>query len=105
MKKEIDYVISTTKHIIKDIIVLNSFKISNDHRLVRANVIINLKRKQLKDQIRKTIIDHRKLNYSGEFYKAELTRNRRQAENKAVNDTLEVLTENLTTAIKKLHGK
>lgn len=46
MKIEIDYVISTTKHIIQDISVLNAFKISNDNRLVRKNVIIIIKDKE-----------------------------------------------------------
>ncbi|XP_026324988.1 craniofacial development protein 2-like [Hyposmocoma kahamanoa] len=38
MRNEIDYVISSHKHVVTDVSVLSSFKAGSDHRLVRARL-------------------------------------------------------------------
>ena len=48
-KNEIDYVLSNNRAIMQDASVLNSFKISSDHRMVRCKLKLNtrLERKKL----------------------------------------------------------
>ncbi|KAL6421093.1 hypothetical protein ACFW04_013053 [Cataglyphis niger] len=40
---EIDYVLTVQKDIIKDVSILNRFDTGNDHRLVKAKIVINMK--------------------------------------------------------------
>ncbi|XP_029166729.1 craniofacial development protein 2-like [Nylanderia fulva] len=47
-KNEIDYILTNTKEICTDVSVLNKFYIGSDHYLVRATILINIKRERHK---------------------------------------------------------
>lgn len=52
-KNEIDFIVSSHKHIVQDVSVLNSINTGSDHRLVRCKLYINSKLERIR-QIRKT---------------------------------------------------
>ncbi|XP_030759597.1 craniofacial development protein 2-like [Sitophilus oryzae] len=45
-KNVIDFIISNRKDVIKDVSVLNRFSIGSDHRIVRAEIKINIKKER-----------------------------------------------------------
>ncbi|XP_044759008.1 craniofacial development protein 2-like [Coccinella septempunctata] len=45
-KNEIDYIITDNKNTVKDVSVLNKFFTGSDHRIVRAKIVLNLKKER-----------------------------------------------------------
>lgn len=101
-KNEIDYVLTKTKEIVKDVTVLNNFSTGSDHRLVRTKIAINLKMERyLKIKRRNPIkIDTRKLSENGEKYRnlLETTLCPRIQESLTINEMNNIITDKMMKA-------
>lgn len=98
VKNEIDYVISNNKQICKDVSVLNRFNTGSDHRLVRADIIINTRPERNKMIRRPRFPTGEELKIKEQDYQNELKRRLEPTES-LINLNLNDLTEKIKSSI------
>jgi exonuclease III len=99
-KNEIDYIITDKPQIVTDVSVLNSFKTSSDHRMVRASLAINTKRERARLVRKPKKPNPLMLSEKAKEFQLLLTNKFQALESSQSDDTdLSTYCDNLTTTI------